>query len=255
MACCAGLDGFEDKFLEMSSDLKSLSTVLQSHEEKTASYTLEAFKAIFEEMPKLSQLHTDREANAFVNRLTDKKGSLGGAEDGFSANPTLLKERVVLFVDTYLKSKETGQLIEFFQCFSKGDPCLSGRTESLHSFRAKLEGIDLSQIKDFSKILDPFAFVLSNFLEDFTKKDFIEAASDELKKKTLINLMKTGDFLQALQDSKRVPGMDDFYNFLKNEHGWDDDEITPSIAFVEKLTSSALFSVILNKSAEYVLEF
>lgn len=64
------------------------------------------------------------------------------------------------------------KLADFFQCFSKGDPCLSGRIESLTKFAALLElDLDIEKMADPEKALYLPSMFLSELLFEIVEEE------------------------------------------------------------------------------------
>ena len=160
---------------------------LSSSEFDRASSTIRDIESINQNLSSISKLRSDGKMNRRINAITS-----AGAEGGFGANPQVLAERVNIFVKTYARAKSEGDLQGFFGCFSRGDPCLSGRSESLYKYAASLDNIDIDAIPDPEIKLHLPGTVFSNFImgslaldEEFdngtlTKEMVVEAAEKNL---------------------------------------------------------------------------
>jgi hypothetical protein len=111
--------------------------------------TIIQYKDIDSNIESIQSLQDDERRNSQINSITQ-----AGVEGGFSVNSTILTQRVEAFVNIYGRAKQKGDLYRFFTCFSKGDPCLSGKTESLYKYAALLDvDLDLDTIPDVEKRL------------------------------------------------------------------------------------------------------
>ena len=141
-------DRVETVFDRMRDDLKATASDLSQSEYSMAIRTITDMEKVNQGLSSIVRLRTDDLRNQHINSLTR-----GGAEGGFSASPEVLAERVSVFTSTYQKAKQQGDLQGFFSCFIKGDPCLSGRSESLYKYSATLDGINIEAIPDPEKKL------------------------------------------------------------------------------------------------------
>ena len=140
------------KFLQIREE--SQACKLTPTEHRQVEQTIDAYKSIAENLLSIAEAPTDQARNRVVNEITR-----GGAEQGFSAGRTpdealkVLAGRVELFLSTYELAHKKGDDATFFKCFSRGDPCLSGRTESLMRYAASLASLDIASMPDPSKAL------------------------------------------------------------------------------------------------------
>jgi hypothetical protein len=255
MSCSTEFDSFNSYFMMMRSDLEEISPKMSSFEASIATSTLQSFKIIYEQFAKLKDLESDRARNNLINQAVSLSGIGAGAEEGFSSSSQALKERIVFLVDTYLKSKEKHKLKDFYCCFSKGDRCLSGKTESLYLFRAGLEGLDINSMEDPSKHYDVLGFIFSNFL---TFND--ETITSEYVKTSLnhplirVVLKENLDSLSAdLASLKSNPLYRSFDAFLKEYLQWPEEKMFDFKSILETLLDSKYFNSIMLKTAEYIV--
>ena len=144
---------------------------LSSSEFHRATSTISDIEEINQNLASISSLKSDGKMNKRINSITH-----AGAEDGFGANPQVLAERVNIFVKTYARAKSEGDLQGFFGCFSRGDPCLSGRSESLYKYAASLDNIDIDAIPDPEIKLHLPGTIFANFIMG-PLDDMLEAGS------------------------------------------------------------------------------
>ena len=146
----------------MLEKLTSLEGAVTAHQKEKAQSTINQFFLIAENLEALSEIADESLRNREINRICG-----GGAEDGFSQTIQALAERINIFVSTYHTADAADKAAEFFACFSAGDPCLNGRSESLFKFAAQLTaGIDVDSLSDPSKKLELPAVALAAFTEE-----------------------------------------------------------------------------------------
>lgn len=168
---------------QMRADLEAIDFRLGEQVASRASRTIADMEKIDQSLGSIISLGSDDLRNRKINTITRS-----GAEDGFSSSPEVLQRRVDVFVATYQKAKQQGDLTGFFSCFSRGDPCLSGRSESLYKYAATFDGIDVDAIPDPEKKLYLPGSVFSELImRDFEK----EADNGTLTAEAFANYVRT----------------------------------------------------------------
>ncbi len=157
---------YNEVFSEMRQELNRIHKTITPAQFALAQKTVIQYKDIDSNIKSIQSLQDDDRRNAQINSITQ-----AGAEGGFSANSTILPQRVEAFVSIYRRAKQKGDLYRFFTCFSKGDPCLSGKSESLYRYAALLDvGMDLDTIPDVEKRLSLpstiFSEIIMNHFEE-----------------------------------------------------------------------------------------
>jgi len=215
-----GLDSdYNILFKSMHTDLSSTKIPLANL--KRAELTVNDFECIYQHFEELKAIGSDKQRELVINKLTQESGGGGGLED--TPDIKTLEERVNLFAHTYLKAKQQEKLDEFFTCFSRGDACLSGRTDSLCVFAASLENLDIKKMADPEKQLFLPVTIVENYmielrdekqegelptLEEFKTllSENLEAISAAFHKSVAGGTKEAGDFLGFLEDRHLIDG-------------------------------------------------
>jgi hypothetical protein len=183
--------------------LKQMENEPEVQKNNRALRTVKDYIAIAENLDEIASEKNDTLRNKKINDLT--RGA--GAEGGFSSGDTsemaikLLVGRIELLAKSYEIASSRSKLDSLVECFNAGDPCLSGRTNSLVTWVAKEEGLDLNNIPDPSEKL---YFPIAVFDELFY--DFLELGG--LKKKNFT------DFVTFV-DKHRAPLKEAFSSFAQ----------------------------------------
>lgn len=172
-----------------------------------AELTIKDFEKIINNFEFLSSIKSNDERARKINDITK-----AGLEDAPSI--IVLKGRIDLFVKTYQKAKDLDKLPEFFSCFAKGDPCLSGRMESLSKFATNLElGIDIDSQVDPEKMLFFPAYILSEIIDNAIDEEGSGITPDSITKEKLNEyLLKNID--SVAEEFELAPDSEYKINFL-----------------------------------------
>lgn len=199
-----------DIFAKMRDDL-SIAQIKTHQDFSSAASMINHIEGIVTEWQALTLIQNDKERETKINAITRS-----GLEDSPSIN--IMAERVSLFCLTYTKSKENDKLPEFFKCFSQGDPCLTGKFESLSEFATKQTlGFSLSpEINQIEKYAFPF-LILDDFSyqceEESLSKTKITA--DIFKEYLMTNISTVAEKFATHRDKTKVGK---FIELLKKEH-------------------------------------
>jgi hypothetical protein len=226
---------------EISESFRLVAPALSPAQGTRALSLIKSMFAISENFKEISRIETDGLRNGQINKLTHS-----GAEDGFSSNLDLLSARIQIFVSTYLRAKEAGDLSGFFSCFSRGDPCLSGCTESLYKYAASLDGLDIDEMPDPEKSLfypgSIFAEIIMNQFESGTSRD-------EFAGYIVRNLSEIAKMFEKSEKSEPAKA---FLNYLevgglykKGHINWE--------SLITELVNSRYFNAVYEQSLVYVV--
>jgi hypothetical protein len=230
-------------FKEIFDSYNAVNAELTNSEKARALGTIEALSAINQNLEKLSSIENDDLRNREINQLTNS-----GAEGGFSSNISILKERINVFTNTYYRAKSKNDLKGFLSCFMKGDPCLSGRMESLYKYAALLDGLDVHSMPDPEKNLFLPGTIFSNLimnnyantpeageLKDYISKNISQVAKD-------FERYAKGDLVDSFFEFLRIGGI---YEKNGKEIDWE--------KLLSNLVESKYFITVYNQSLKYVI--
>lgn len=209
-------------------------------QKKSAEAVLEKFQCISDNLIEISSYKSDSLRNVKINELTK-----GGAEAGFSSSCEVLSERITLLLRTYSSAKEKNDLPGFFKCFSQGDPCLSGKMESLNKYAAMLEmGIDVDNLVDHDKKLDLPSYLFSELLYDLSDK---ETTKTQLLDHILNNLSDVANSFKSVETTK---GGKAFLQFLEDVDLYKSGDAVDWKDLIRALTASKEFDLIHKKACD-----
>jgi len=162
--------------LDIQRDLLALEASLTPTQYEIARNTLSQVAIIWTNYHDIVAFDTEDKRNRYINDLI----GCAGAEESFSSTIEALAERINSFAMVFIKSKEENKLIEFFSCFSSGNPCLNGRFESLNRFGASLIGVDVLELDAESNKYIFLSIVFSEFIDELFSKEIDEALFKEV---------------------------------------------------------------------------
>lgn len=220
-------------FGRMVEDLEgSIKGMTQASVER-ARFTIENFKTISENLEELRKIEANDERTQKINKLTQ-----GGMEDNPSFNT--LVERINLFIKTYEEAKKKNDLLGFFGCFMKGDPCLSGRTESLNRYSTQLQiGVDVNAIPNPEKFLYLPGMLLSEHMYGF---DTHHLTQEIFIKYVISNLATIASEFGAHDEESE--GVKNFLEFLKDRKIYDGVSKVNWNELLSKLVEDKAFRIV-----------
>ncbi|MGE0831923.1 MAG: hypothetical protein AB7N99_04620 [Simkaniaceae bacterium] len=232
---------------QMRSDLQGIDHRLSPSVSSRASQTITDMEKISQSLGSITSLRTDELRNREINTITR-----AGAEGGFSASPEVLRKRVEVFTATYQTAKLRGDLNGFFSCFSNGDPCLSGRSESLYKYSATLDGIDVDAIPDPEKKLYLPGTVFSEIIMGQFEE---EAEEGSLTPRVFAEYVLQNIETVAAEFARfeKSPGGKAFLDLLDDLGIYRKGEPVNWEVLIERLAHSRVFDSVFRHSLTYVL--